>query len=293
MPDSTRHPSDVTTAKSPGGFARSTAPKERPSPITPAEKARLIYARDQSGTSADKAPQATARNDQNAFSDLSPPDPRFMIDAAVDSLAQIASEELVVSRIDEDELSQTIGQPPAFIALLRRHRAPTNINRAKDDAPRKFHANVRLAIEKLQAAENRDDLISAARASTELGEMSSIRDLMLILLGSYDLTKGANGKVIDGYFLSRDRGIQDYLQKHRISSHEAEATIKQLGGVHLTYTTSCAERAGRTANAPVRISLEKATLTALPDQKVGDEIDIRVKVLKPGKLQFVGAIKLS
>ena len=201
------------------------------------------------------------------------------------------TDEVLVTRINAEELKKAVESPTALLELLHRHQAPRAILRVKDDEPRKMHANVRGALEAINAAPDGDALISALCVASGLPKQSTLADLLLYLLGSYDLRKGPDGKVIDAFFWARDRGVQTYLEEKGVPSSKTASTLKDLGGVDATYRLWVAEKKGSPQTGRSQSSLQKAALEKVPGIKVGERIFIEAELSKPGKLKFIGIHK--
>jgi hypothetical protein len=210
----------------------------------------------------------------------------------IDKSAQTVT--LLVQSISAKELDQAVHDEPSFLDLLRRCKAPAAAYRPKDEDLRQLHANVRMAQEAVNAAPNREALVKALHGSIDLQTQWPTVDLLLYRLGSYDLSKGENGKVTDAFFWARDRGVQAYLHKHRITCDKTSETLESLGGVDATYRLWCDEKKEEKGIQVVRhprITLEKAALKKAPKLRPGEHICIEAQLIKRGKLKFVGIHK--
>jgi hypothetical protein len=202
--------------------------------------------------------------------------------------------EAVVIRINPEELKEAVQNSIVLVDLLHRHKAPAAIFRIRDDEPRKLHANVRAAYEAILAAPDGDALANSLRVASGLSKKAPLIDCLLYLLGSYDLRKGPDGRAIDAFFWSRDRGDQAYFEKHNIRSTDVVAKLADLGGVHNAYTIWCAEKKGlpRAVRKKHR-TFEEAVRDAIPDLKVGDRICVEAEVNKSNKFEFIGIHKCN
>ncbi len=196
--------------------------------------------------------------------------------------------------IDAEKLKAAAASPGAFMHMLKVNRAPLTIFRVSDTQLRCFHANVRSALEVIEAAADGEALIEEMRKDTKLPKKTAVSALLLYTLGHYDLKRADGKKARDAYFWARDKGVQCYLAENEVTAAQTADTIKSLRGVHLTYTTWTSTRKGRvSADKKPRSSFIKSVREAIRDLGEGAEVSIRASVGKAGKLTLVEVVPVS
>jgi hypothetical protein len=196
--------------------------------------------------------------------------------------------------IDDHELRSAVSDPGALLSLFVKFRASAAINRPKDKDLRTFHANVRKALVELEKAPNRNELLNVLRKANAQQTVASDVELVLDALGTYDHAKGPNGRVVDGFFWSRDKRVQQGLKLGNIPGDKTAEKLKELGGVDAAYRKWTAEMRGHSGEtlAQTRVTLEKAVYAQLPGLRERELVIIEARVAKRGALILKSAKRI-